>query len=188
MTYFRTGYYLVCSQLSVENVWRRYFCQSPARIINTSIITISVPSQDLADCSHRWPARDVGPGQAGLAEGQRLIESHTDNLDRDKLIATNIYNWWENWRHASAFFRLKLKYLDGHMSINTGHRVRLCDIGFHINNLGVSRLPLLPIRDTSPQARWAAPVSLLMKASLVTFSQDLNAPDGWLCSASAIRL
>ena len=64
------------------------------------------------------------------------------------------------------------------MSINTGHRVRLCDIGFHINNLGVSRLPLLPIRDTSPQARWAAPVSLLMKASLVTFSQDLNAPDG----------
>ena len=125
MTYFKTGYYLVCSQLSVENVCRRYFCQSPARIINTSIITILVNISDLVDCSHRWPARDVGPGLAELAEGQRLIESHTDYLDRDKLISLNIYNWWENCRQASAFFRFKLKYPDGHTSINTAHRVIL---------------------------------------------------------------
>ena len=69
-----------------------YICQAPGVIINTSnraldaIRTMIRPRLTRRCCF--LPGQTDRPGLAGL--GGRLIESHKDNLDRDKLIEQRI--------------------------------------------------------------------------------------------------
>ena len=152
----------------MENVWRRYFCQSPAGIINTSIITISLEIRPwltlhTADRRVMW-------GPAGWPAAADWISHRLS---------------WQGQTYQTQHQQLMRKletsrpFLDFNWNICRSRRPHsVCEPD--INNTSVITVRIFAANTSPGPSGPTMVLSVLMKALVVTFSQDLNAPNGWL--------